>query len=136
MEGGKMSQSFLISNLPLYVNHFNSLFEQIWKNGIDAVERIKDIQSGVDLSDIEVISNFAIVHDRYLDIVKSASKEILWIFPTTNAFTRQDKMGAIPLAIQAARERDVKVKILVPANNLVEHKVQQLRQNCCPVRLM
>jgi hypothetical protein len=45
-------------------------------------------------------------------------------------------MGAIPLAIQAARERDVKVKILVPANNLVEHKVQQLRQNCCPVRLM
>ena len=35
MEGGKISQSFLISNEPLYVNHFNSLFEQLWKNGID-----------------------------------------------------------------------------------------------------
>ena len=135
MEGGKMSQSFLISNEPLYVNHFNSLFEEIWKNGIDAVERLKDIQTGVGLSDIEVIPSSAIAHDRYLDIVKSASKEILWIFPTTNAFTRQDKMGAIPLAIQAARERDVKVKILVPANNLVEQKVQQLRENCqsCPI---
>jgi two-component system, OmpR family, sensor histidine kinase VicK len=52
-----------------------------------------------------------------LDIVKAASKEILWIFPTTNAFLRQDKMGAIPLAIQAARERNVRVKILVPAIN-------------------
>ena len=41
MEGGKMSSSFLISNEPLYVNHFNSLFEEIWKNGIDAAERIK-----------------------------------------------------------------------------------------------
>ena len=123
MEGGKMSQSFLISNEPLYVNHFNSLFEEIWKNGIDAVEKIKDIQAGVGLSDIEVISSSTIAHDKYLDIVKSASKEILWIFPTTNAFTRQDKMGAIPLAIQAARKRNVKVKILVPANNLVEQKV-------------
>ena len=41
MDGGKMSQNFLISNEPLYVNHFNSLFEEIWKNGIDAAERIK-----------------------------------------------------------------------------------------------
>jgi len=39
MEGGKMSQTFLISNEPLYINHFNSLFEEIWKNGIDAKMR-------------------------------------------------------------------------------------------------
>jgi two-component system, OmpR family, sensor histidine kinase VicK len=132
MDGGKMSQSFLISNEPLYVNHFNSLFEEIWKNGIDAAERIKDIEIGVDLSDIEVIPSSAKAQDLYLDIVKAASKEILWIFPTTNAFLRQDKIGAIPLAIQAARERNVRVRILVPANRLIEEKVQnQLKnQNC------
>ena len=132
MDGGKMSQSFLISNEPLYVNHFNSLFEEIWKNGIDAAERIKDIEIGVDLSDIEVIPSSAKAQDLYLDIVKAASKEILWIFPTTNAFLRQDKMGAIPLAIQAAREKNTKVRILVPANRLIEEKVQnQLKnQNC------
>ena len=28
MEDGGVSQSFLISNEPLYVNHFNSLFEE------------------------------------------------------------------------------------------------------------
>jgi two-component system, OmpR family, sensor histidine kinase VicK len=132
MDGGKMSQSFLISNEPLYVNHFNSLFEEIWKNGIDAAERIKDIEIGVDLSDIEVIPSSAKAQDLYLDIVKAASKEILWIFPTTNAFTRQDKMGVIPLAIQAAQEKNTKVRILVPANRLIEEKVQnQLKnQNC------
>ncbi len=41
MEGGKMSQSFLISNDPLYINHFNSLFDELWKNGIDAKDRIQ-----------------------------------------------------------------------------------------------
>jgi two-component system, OmpR family, sensor histidine kinase VicK len=130
MEGGKMSSSFLISNEPLYVNHFNSLFEEIWRNGIDASERIKDIETGVDLADVEVISSSSRAEDRYLDIIKSASSEILWIFPTTNAFLRQDKMGAIPLAIRAARERNVRVKILVPANNVVEQKIQQLKQDC------
>ena len=37
-------------------------------------------------------------------------------------------MGAIPLAKEAARERNVKVRILVPANSLIEQKVQQLKE--------
>src|SRR5919198_2597147 len=130
MEGGKMSQSFLISSEPLYVNHFNLLFEELWKEGIGALERIKDIEAGVDLADIEVISSSLRAQDIYIDIIKAASEEILWIFPTTNAFLRQDKIGVIPLAIQAARERGVKVRILIPASNIIEQKVQQLKEYC------
>jgi hypothetical protein len=44
MEYGKISQSFLISTEPFYIEHFHSLFEQIWKNGIDAKVRIKAIE--------------------------------------------------------------------------------------------
>ena len=35
MEGGKRVESLLISNDPVYVRHFTSLFEEIWRNGID-----------------------------------------------------------------------------------------------------
>jgi two-component system, OmpR family, sensor histidine kinase VicK len=130
MEGGKKIQSLLISTEPSYIEHFTSLFEDLWKNAVNAEDRVKDIEAGVDLADVEVISSSSRAQEKYIDVVKSASKEILWIFPTTNAFTRQHEIGAIPLAIQAARERNVKVKILVPANSLVEQKVQQLRQEC------
>jgi two-component system, OmpR family, sensor histidine kinase VicK len=130
MEGGKKIQSLLISTEPLYIKHFNSIFEELWNNGIDVVERIKDIESGMDLADIEVILSSARAQEIYLDIVKVASEEILWIFPTTNAFIREDRMGAIPSAIQAARERNVKVRILMPRNNLVIQKVQQLKEYC------
>jgi signal transduction histidine kinase len=82
------------------------------------------------LADIEVIPSSARTQDLYLDIVKAASEEILWIFPTTSAFIRQDKIGAIQLAKQAAKERNVKIRILVPANSLIEQKVQQLKENC------
>ena len=75
MEGEvDVSQSFLISNEPLYVNHFNSVFEDLWKNGIDAEERIKDIEEGVDLADIEAIRSSARAQDLYLDIVRSAER--------------------------------------------------------------
>ena len=117
MEGGKFMETLLTSNEPAYIHHYNSVFEELWKSGIDATERIRDIEQGVDLADIEVIPSSAKAQDVYLDIVKSASQEILWIFPTTSAFIRQDKMGAIPSAIQAAKERNVKLIILVPSHN-------------------
>ncbi|MFL6432084.1 MAG: ATP-binding protein, partial [Nitrososphaeraceae archaeon] len=130
MKGGQIARNLLVSNEPHYVKHFKSIFEELWNNGIGAIERIRDIEAGVDLADVQVIANSLRAQDRYIEIVKSASKEILWIFPTTNAFLRQDKTGAIPLAMQAARERNVKVKILVPANSIVQQKIRHIKEYC------
>lgn len=46
------------------------------------------------------------------------------MFPTTSAFIRQEKMGAVPLAIEAAVERGVKIRILVPYNEAVEDRLK------------
>jgi hypothetical protein len=48
MEGGKMVQSLLTSNEPMYVQHFNSVFEELWNIGIVAEQRIKEIKEGLD----------------------------------------------------------------------------------------
>jgi two-component system, OmpR family, sensor histidine kinase VicK len=132
MESGKLVNSLLTSNEPAYIRHYSSIFEELWKNGVDAVHRIKDIKAGVHLSDIEVIPSSARTRNLYLEIVKAASKEILWIFPSINAFIRQEKIGAIQLAKDAAKERNVKVRIMIPANRLIEQKVQELKQYCYP----
>ncbi|MGA7900471.1 MAG: histidine kinase dimerization/phospho-acceptor domain-containing protein, partial [Nitrososphaeraceae archaeon] len=136
MENGNFMNSLLTSNEPAYIRHYNSIFEELWKNGIDAIDRIKDIEAGVHLSDIEVIPNSARAQELYLEIVKSASEEILWIFPSINAFIRQEKIGAIQLAKDAAKERNVKVRIMIPANSLIEQKIQQLKQYCYPSNMI
>jgi two-component system, OmpR family, sensor histidine kinase VicK len=120
MEGGKMIRSLLVSTEPTYTDHYNYIFERLWDNSIDAMDRINDIKEGVDLSDIEVIARSARCRLLYLELVKNAKREILFIFPTSDAFIRQEKMGAIPLAIDAAKERAVKVRILVPYDEEVE----------------
>jgi hypothetical protein len=38
-----------------------------------------------------------------LELVKNAKEEVLFIFPSSTALIRQEKMGAIPLAIEAAK---------------------------------
>jgi signal transduction histidine kinase len=117
MEGGKRVQSLLISNEPLYVRHFTSLFEEIWRNGIDARHRMKQVEEGVE-SDIEVIQNPNRTEDLYWNIIKSAEKEILLIFPTANAIIRQEKMGIIKCLAEATKSRNIEVRILMPEVNL------------------
>ena len=130
MEGGKFMDTLLTSNEPAYIRHYNSVFEELWKSGIDATERIRDIEQGVDLADIEVLPSSAKAQEIYLNTVRDAVEEILLIFPTTNSFIRQDKIGAIRLAQQAAKEKNVRVRILAPANRLIEQKIHDLKQDC------
>ena len=97
IEDGKTVQSLLTSNEPAYMKHFGSIFDGLWKGGIDAVERIRDIEEGVALADIEVIKNPAEAQNLYLNLVKNATAEIFLIVPSINALIRQEKMGAIQL---------------------------------------
>jgi two-component system sensor histidine kinase VicK len=129
MEGGKMVQSLLLSNETAYVNHFYSIFEELWKNGVDANDRIKDIEAGADLADIDVIQSSSRARELYLNLLRSAEKEILIVFATTAALIRQEKMGVIRLCKEAANERNVHVRILMPADKSTEQIVQDLRQN-------
>src|ERR1700739_1064449 len=137
MERGKISQSFLISTEPFYIEHFNSVFEELWKNGIDAEDRIRDIEVGAEWADVEVVPMSSRAKDLYLNLLKKAEKEIIIMFPTTNAFVRQKNMGIIHFSEEAARERNVKVRILMPSHKSTEDVVCHLKENyaeCIDVR--
>jgi len=66
------------------------------------------------LADIEVIQSSSRAGELYLELVKNAKEEVLFIFPTSNAYIRQEKMGAIPLAVDAAKERAARYEIGSP----------------------
>ncbi|HZB99374.1 MAG TPA: hypothetical protein VE226_05125, partial [Nitrososphaeraceae archaeon] len=116
MEGGKMVRTLLTSNEPIYVKHFSSIFEELWKNGIEASDRIRDIEQGVDQANIENISNPKEGIKRAWSIVKSAKEEVLIMFSSANAVRRQKEMGGLQLLKEASEERNVKVRVLIPAD--------------------
>jgi len=125
MERGNMSQSFLISNDPVYINHFNSLFDEIWKNGIDAKGRIKALEEGVDSEGIEIIQDPAEVQKLGFNLVQTAIEEILVMYSIANAFHRQEYAGGIQLLREAETERGVKIRILTPEDELTVETARQ-----------
>ncbi|MBV9666705.1 MAG: HAMP domain-containing histidine kinase, partial [Nitrososphaeraceae archaeon] len=111
------------------IEHQKYVFDSFWNRAIPAEHRIREIEEGIIPNIIEIIQDSARAQEIYLNIVNDAAEEILLIFPTTNAFLRQDKIGALQLTEQAAKERNVKVRILMPLlDSLTEHTVRNLRQ--------
>ena len=90
--------------------------------------RIADIEEGTDLADIEVIPSAAKARELYLDALKKSQKDIIIFFPTTNAFLRQNGIGAVRLAKEAAEQRNVRVRIMVPRHESTEQLVSGLNE--------
>lgn len=115
MHGGKKVQSLLISDDPLYVTHFTSIFEELWKDGIDAADRIRNVENGVDSTNIEIIENPRESLKLAENMVKSAREEVLRIYPSINAFRRQVKIGAMKLFWEIVNH-NVRVRIIIPSD--------------------
>jgi signal transduction histidine kinase len=128
MEEGKMVQSLLTSNEPVYIKHFHSIFENLWYSGIDATDRIKELEQDIESEGIEIIRNPFEVQRLVFDLLRSAQKEILIVFSTANAFHRQEKAGTINLLIEIASKKDnnINIKIMTPFDNKIEQIKNEL----------
>ena len=115
MDGGRVPQSLLISNEPLYLKHFSSIFEELWRNGTDAADRLRELEQGIESARIEIIESPRKAVQLARNIVKAAKYEVLRIYPSLNAFRRQVRIGALHLFREAV-QNGVKVRILIPAD--------------------
>jgi two-component system, OmpR family, sensor histidine kinase VicK len=127
IEGGKMIQSLITSNEPTYVTYFYSIFEELWNKGIDAQERIRNIEEGrAEETDIEIIPNPKKGIDNAWKILRSAKKEILIVCSTSNAFRRQLQIGGLQLLKEIVEKNNVKVRILVPADTEAKLTIKEI----------
>jgi two-component system, OmpR family, sensor histidine kinase VicK len=129
MHGGKMMESLLASNEPAYVQHFNSIFEGLWNKGMDAKDRIADIEKGIEIANVEIIENPKESINRAYDISISAREELLLAFPTTNAFRRNVRAGmSIEILREEYAKNNVKLRILTPIDNQIMQTIEELRK--------
>jgi signal transduction histidine kinase len=124
-ESGQMIQNLLVSIEQPYIDHFASIFDELWKSGVDAKDRIKAIEEGVDTEGIEIIQNPTEIQKFTFKLIKSATEEILILYSSVNAFHRQEYVGAIQFLSEAANERGVNVRILTPADDLIVKTAQR-----------
>ena len=117
MEEGSKFQNLIISTEPTYIKHFASIFEELWRNSVDADQRINGIKEGIIVApDIEIIRNPTEAVDRIQSLVASAKSDIVGILPTLNAFRRQLRMGIANIISHLVIDKNVRIRILVPGN--------------------
>jgi len=130
MEGGKKIQSLLISTEPLYINHYNTIFEEVWKSGIDAADRIKDIEVGLDTANLEIIQNPKEAIERAWSYLKTSRNDVSVLFPTANALSRQIHMGLLQLLKETTEQHGVKIRILTPASEQIKRLINEATTIC------
>ena len=124
----KTIKQMFTTNDVLYINQYKLTFEELWKNGIDAVDIIEDIERGLDTERVDIISRSNNAETAYLDLLRSSNKEIMLILPTVNAFLRQWKLGVFELITRTAVNRNVKIRMLIPSNEKTEKFIERLEK--------
>jgi two-component system, OmpR family, sensor histidine kinase VicK len=89
-------------------------FETLWSKAIPARQRFKEIEQGAKREFVETIRDPSEIQKIEFDLIKAAEEEILVLFSTANAYSRQEKAGILDLLKESASKRGVKVRILVP----------------------
>ncbi len=75
---------------------------------------------------IQILSNVNRIKHLYLSLLRNAQKEVLLIFPTTNAVRREGGVG-IFAELRHASQRGVTTRILTPIDDFVSPQLDELR---------
>jgi two-component system, OmpR family, sensor histidine kinase VicK len=110
MEEGKMVRSLLSSNDALYICHYQAVFDELWKKGIDARNRIKDIEEE-HYFNIEIIPNADESLRLYHKLSGMVKYEVLVLLPSVNGFFHTDKEGGFKCLNEIA-SKGVRVNVL------------------------
>ncbi|HEX5519063.1 MAG TPA: HAMP domain-containing sensor histidine kinase, partial [Candidatus Nitrosocosmicus sp.] len=125
IEKGKWGNSLLSSNDRLYVDHYDTIFETLWKKGIDIQDRMKDIEEGYSFN-IETIPNPIESLKFYKELLQKVKGEILIMLASSSAFFRIENNIGYDILEKMAYQ-NIKVKILFPMKIDFHDKINQLK---------
>lgn len=136
IEGGQI-KPVLYNEVKPFVETQQYLFDNLCDKAIPAKEKIREIGRGIRGNFIDTIRNPSEIQKIAVDILDSATYEILLLFSTINSFYRAE-YGGILNSLWQASERGVMIKILIQAeddNQLRETIQKRIRQKRLPINV-
>ncbi|MRN61896.1 MAG: hypothetical protein FIO03_07635, partial [Nitrosopumilales archaeon] len=121
-----VTSQVIYSNVKEVVEQQKYLFETLWTKAIPAEQIIQELEEGIKPSVLEIIRNPIEIQNIFINLIKSSTKEIMIMIPTTNAIRCQADIGILQLLKKVATDNHVNIRILAP---LKDHSVEQKIQN-------
>ena len=124
VEEGKKIANVLSSNDKLYLDHYDIVFETLWKKGIDIEERINDIEEGHYVN-VDLIPNPKESLIIFQELFYGIKSEVLLMLSSTNAFFRIEHNKDF-YACEKLTHRGITVKVLIPLKIDLLEKINQI----------
>ena len=139
----KIDTSYVLSIPDLsIIKYYKFIFEDLWNDGLDARIKIKDMRSNINAEEgfTELIENPYKTQELFIHHIQKATKEILIILPSINAFFRYRKIGIFDILEKKLLNININnnphhdeensnkllVKILTPTNNKLEKNITNI----------
>jgi two-component system, OmpR family, sensor histidine kinase VicK len=118
---GQMVTNTINSIDALYISHFYSIFENLWKKGVDVKDRIKDIEEG-NYANVEIIPNPKESLKFATELYNIAKNEILIMLSSAAAFFRMENNIGFN-TFENLTHNGIQVKILIPLKIEVQDEI-------------
>ncbi|MDQ6864905.1 MAG: hypothetical protein M3044_13915, partial [Thermoproteota archaeon] len=99
-----VTSQIVYSNVKEVVEQQKYLFETLWTKAIPAEQIVQQIEEGIKPGVIEIIRNPIEIQNILMDLIKSSTKEIMIMIPTTNTIHRQADIGILQLLKKVATD--------------------------------
>ena len=128
LQEAKPLKQLIYSNVKEIGEQQQYIFDTLWNKTISFDEKIKEIEEGIIPEVTEVIQNSDKAQELEWNLLKMATKEIQIIYSTVKAYKMQKSVGVIDyLAKLAAKNDDIKIKLLTPKDWSIEESLQSLK---------
>jgi two-component system sensor histidine kinase VicK len=118
-------RQLIYSNARQVVEQYQYLFETLWKSGMDASERIRQLEQGVGLAKIETLTFEQSVCNGG-ELVKSG-KSIDIPFSSARTFEKGLEMELAQLYKVAVEQNKARIRVLTPSGDGLSQKVARLK---------
>ncbi|MBA3750585.1 MAG: HAMP domain-containing histidine kinase [Nitrosopumilus sp.] len=130
------SPNHFYSNDKQIVNQQKQIFDILWDKAIPAIQKINQIEEGIEPDIIEIIKEPIKVKSQYLKMLKSVSNEMLILFPTHNFLFNSKNTGFFEIINKIPKiDEEKKIKIIIPTNEFIENDVRKLEQKISQTKI-
>ena len=127
--------NLLVSSEPAYIDHFISIFKELWGTGVDARDRIESIEHGTEPDFLDVITDTEKVTQVFIELVKSVKTEALLLLPNDKAMIRIDKIGIVDQLINLSNRGKI-VKMICPLSERNSNIAIRISTNAPNIRVL
>jgi two-component system, OmpR family, sensor histidine kinase VicK len=132
----EMQQQAIYSNVKEIVQQQQSIFENLWNKSVPAIEKIREIEEGIEPEFLTVVTDYIKAQNLYLELANSIQKEALFLLADSKAMLRAERLGVVEYLIKASSERGATIRIICPLTEENSKVIQKISNSGPSIKIL